>query len=273
MQQERQPDYPRLYSVQGFRYCDLLLAALERAAWQTILECGGKRQRDAALGSTADEATPAKAPSPLRSAGAVQECRAVSQRAAQTLKWGEMGGQGSLLDIALDHLTLGRTALYAGILEGRAGSPLPAADNPTCSDGERRARSDAPYLETARRELDAAVDGLRRANSLDHVPRGLLTRAWLRFLTGARTGPASAQEDLDEAWEIAERGPMKLFLADIHLHRARLFGMQKEEGRMRKYPWESPAADLAAAEKLINSCGYHRRDEELADAKRAILGS
>jgi hypothetical protein len=32
------------------------------------------------------------------------------------------------------------------------------------------------------------------------------------------------------------------------------------------------ADDLAAAEKLINECGYHRRDEELADGKRAILG-
>jgi len=40
-----------------------------------------------------------------------------------------------------------------------------------------------------------------------------------------------------------------------------------------KYPRESPAADLAAAEKLINDCGYHRRDQELADAKQAILGS
>ena len=39
------------------------------------------------------------------------------------------------------------------------------------------------------------------------------------------------------------------------------------------YPWDSPEADLEAAEKLINDCGYHRRDEELADAKRAILGA
>jgi len=37
------------------------------------------------------------------------------------------------------------------------------------------------------------------------------------------------------------------------------------------YPWYSPAADLAAAETLINGCGYHRRDEELADAKAALL--
>jgi hypothetical protein len=62
---------------------------------------------------------------------------------------------------------------------------------------------------------------------------------------------------------------MKLFLADIHLHRARLFGRQKEEGRMQKYPLESPQADLAAARKLIEHCGYGRRKEELEDAEAA----
>src|SRR5436305_15172717 len=78
---------------------------------------------------------------------------------------------------------------------------------------------------------------------------------------------AGARSDLDEAWEIAERGPMRLHMADIHLYRARLFH------GVTPYPWKSPQEDLAAAEKLINECGYHRRDEELADAKRAILGS
>lgn len=69
---------------------------------------------------------------------------------------------------------------------------------------------------------------------------------------------------------------MKLFLADIHLYRARLFGVPltptlSPDGRGSiDYPWESPAADLAAAEKLINDCGYHRRDAELADAKAAL---
>ena len=95
-------------------------------------------------------------------------------------------------------------------------------------------------------------------------PRGLLTRAWLRFLEGKRTGPESAQSDLDEAWEIAERGPMKLFMADIHLHRARLFF------REAQYPWGSPAADLAAARELIEKCGYGRRKEELEDAEAAV---
>jgi hypothetical protein len=58
---------------------------------------------------------------------------------------------------------------------------------------------------------------------------------------------------------------MRLHTADIHIDRARLFF------REALYPWVSPAADLAAAEQLIHQCGYHRRDEELADAKRAIL--
>ena len=95
---------------------------------------------------------------------------------------------------------------------------------------------------------------------------GLLTRAWLRFLEGHRTDPERAQADLDDACEIAERGPMKLFLADIHLHRARLFF------REAKYPWGSPAADLAAARELIEKCGYGRRKEELEDAERVIGG-
>jgi hypothetical protein len=124
--------------------------------------------------------------------------------------------------------------------------------------------------------------------------RGLLTRAWCSFAEASFFAKATkdesahklrsdeqevarlfsrAQEDLDEAWEIAERGPMKLFLAGIHLYRARLFGRMKEEGGRMKYPWESPKADLAAAEKLIDDCGYHRRDEELADAKAVILAT
>ena len=87
-----------------------------------------------------------------------------------------------------------------------------------------------------------------------------------RLISASPPG-CGAQANLDEAWDIAERSPMRLHPADIHLHRARLFFREKS------YPWKSPQDDLAAAEKLIHDCGYHRRDEELADAKRAILGS
>ncbi|MDQ3582724.1 MAG: hypothetical protein M3495_14460, partial [Pseudomonadota bacterium] len=153
----------------------------------------------------------------------------------------ELNKQQWPLDIALDHLTLGRATLYAAILEDTS-------------------------LDPCRAPLQHAVDGLRRAGVQDYLIRGLLTRAWVRSLEGTRTGPESAQTDLDEAWEIVARGPMKLHMADIHLHRARLFFREAE------YPWGSPAADLAAARKLIEKCGYGRRKEELEDAERAIGG-
>jgi hypothetical protein len=234
MQAERQPQNPLLYSLPGFRYCDLLLAGAEREA--------GK-----ARGEAKQEASLAK-------------CRAVSERAAQTLKIAERNHW--LLDIALDHLTLGRAALYAAILESRSRRRESAPPPPASQPG----------LASAATEIDHAVTGIRRAGRQDYLPRAILTRAWLRSLTGRATGPDSAQSDLDEAWEIAERGPMPLFLSDIHLYRARLFFREAE------YPWNKdpdgkprgPEDDLAAAEKLINTCGYHRRDEELADAKDAL---
>lgn len=217
MQAERQSAYPLLYSLGGFRYCDLLLAAVEHAAWRTVL--------------------PTPTGSGVWSEGLAEACRAVSQRAVQTLKIAEHNHW--LLDVALDHLSSGRAALYEAILT--------AAD-------VGRVWSD----------VEQAVAGLRRSGNMDDLPRGLLTRAWLRCLLGARTGPDSAQADLDEAWDIAERGSMRLHLADVHLHRARLFHAATP------YPWDSPRADLAAARKLIEHCGYGRRLEELADAEAAL---
>jgi hypothetical protein len=80
---------------------------------------------------------------------------------------------------------------------------------------------------------------------------------------------------LDEARQIAERGPMRLHLADIHLHRARLFHATSP------YPWNKgpdgkprgPKDDLAAARALIEQCGYWRRKEELEDAEAAAQTS
>jgi Domain of unknown function (DUF4062) len=121
-------------------------------------------------------------------------------------------------------------------------------------------------LQRVQKVMEDAFKGFRVGGREDFFPFIYSTRAWLRCLIGNKAGPESGQSDLDEAWEIAERGSMKLFLADIHLYRARLFF------REQTYPWKSPEDDLAEAEKLINDCGYHRRDEELADAKLTILG-
>jgi hypothetical protein len=219
MQAKSQPGYPLMYSMAGFRYCDLLLTEAERAAWQLLVN----------------------PKSEIRNPKLVESCLAVSERAAQTLKWAER--HLGLLDVALDHLTLGRAALYQTIIE----------------------RSE---IRNPKSEIEEAVSGLRRAGDTTRLPLGLLTRAWLRFLEDDAEG---AQVDLNEAWEIAERGPMELHLADIHLYRARLFHA------VTPYPWDKdeqgkprgPKDDLAAARKLIEQCGYHRRDEELADAEEA----
>lgn len=224
---EWQPEYPLLYSLSGFRYCDLLLSQAEREAWGVgILDFE------------------------FRILDLIDDCRAVSERAETALQI-VLNGSLNLLDIALNHLTLGRAALYSAILE----------------------HSD---IQNSKSNIENSVTGLGRAGQQNYLPLGLLTRAWLRALGGALTGPDSAQEDLDEAWDIASRGSMKLFMADIHLYRARLFGLRNADFGLRieeSYPWESPEHDLAEAERLIKECGYHRRDEELADAKRAILGT
>ena len=263
LQTEAQPDSPHPRSGPGFRCCDLLLTEAERGGWQTMLECAPPQAREARkvrkalqFSGRPDSECIAAAEDTLAQLRAV--CHAVSQRAAHTLSSAEE--ENRLLDIALDHLTLGRAALYEGILEGEAACSPP--------DDPQRNGDAAPHLDTAHRELEAAVDGLRRAVAQHYLPRGLLARAWLRFRQDDAEG---ARADLDEAWEIAERGPMPLFLADIHLYRARLFGTTEQAGRVGKYPWGSPQADLAAAEVLIEHHAYHLRTEELVDAKRFIL--
>ncbi len=130
-----------------------------------------------------------------------------------------------LLDISLDTLTLARTALDAALLDPSS-SPLPSCDS--------------------------AVEGLRQSGNMDFLPRGLLTRAWVRWLKGDEPG---CHADLDEAWEIAEPGPMRLFMADILLTRARLLGDR---------------AALTQARTLIAQCGYGRRQQELADTEAAL---
>lgn len=261
-----QPEYPQLYSVRGFQYCDLLLSDAECAAWKLYLK--GKpgpmylfiarytqikaflREQRVRISwhlshrkivvkrlSPQTGLLPRKPPTSQKwSEGAASEtfmrpiaiCEAVIKRATHTIQIAKRNHW--LLDIALDHLTLARARLYKALLEV-----------------SREWRSAAEHF-------TAAVDGLRAANAMHHLPQALLTRAWLRYLSGDEP---SCRDDLDEAWEIAERGPMPLFQTDIQLYRARLF---------------RDHAALAEARHLIEKHGYHRRDEELADAEEAARG-
>jgi len=229
MQAQRENSSPLLYSQSGFRYCDLLLAAPARAAWT-----GSQRVQVA------------------QKEELVAACRAVAQRAAQTI---EIANRNSwLVDIALDHLTLGRATLYEVLLS--SGSTFSASTS----------------------HLTQAVSGLRRFGAQDFIVRGLLSLAWCSSGEALEHEPHGreqaamecierSQTDLDEAWDIASRGPMPLHMADIHLYRARLFR------EMRPYPWESPEHDLTEARRLIEKHGYWRRKEELEDAEAALRSS
>lgn len=238
MQAANRPSYPSLYSWQGCAYCDLLLAAPERAAWAATLESDYPSPLFSVRELTSYEARRVPMDESDEESPHSKALRAISQRAERMFEW-HVPSDG-LLSIALDHLALGRVALYTSILE-----------------------STNSQLSTAYSQIASAVNGLRHAGQQQHLPLGLLTRAWLRNLNGAHTGSESAQADLDEAWEIAERGPMRLHMADIHLYRARLFH------DVKPYPWKSPQEDLASARKLIEQCGYWRRKAELEDAEAA----
>ena len=130
IQKESQPEFDLLYSLQGFQYCDWLLATAERAAWQAIL-CGtGSR-------SVAEKS------------GEIAQLRlAMKSNGERTtmLAWAKPEVDG-FLDIALDHLTLARVGLFRAILT----HPLP---QPTL---------DLPHVA-------AAVNGLRNAGQLTTFP-------------------------------------------------------------------------------------------------------
>jgi hypothetical protein len=196
-----------LYSLPGFRFCDLLLAGAERAAWR---RCVGSEEQ----------------PFDVQILSVVEPRATTALAIAMRHHW--------VRAVALDSLTLSRVALFRAIVGNAA-------------------------LDSAHRQVEAAVRGLRQAGDAAFLPRGLLTRAWLR---GLQADPAAATADLDEAQQLAERGPMRLHLADVHLYRARLFFREsRDEAR----------EELKKARALIERCGYHRRDEELRDAEALII--
>ena len=226
-QQEWQPEFPLLYSMPGYQYCDLLLSRGRASA-----------ARD---------------------------------RAAETSQWARQ--HLGLLQVTLDTLTLGR-ACHALALQSEAS----AHSAKTTRDNTRGAVT----------RLDEAVEGLRASGNNDHIPRGLLARAAFRRAIGDWDGAA---RDLDEVEEIAEPGPMRLYLCDCALERARLALARREafaplNGLLAPSPpppalpdaaaaaglMEEARVQLDAARKLIAECGYHRRDEELSELDEVVAG-
>lgn len=199
------PQHPKLCSLSGFQYCDLLLSDVERAVWQKIQKLN---VRDL-------------------SAGLIKVCREVEQRARRTLVWETQMRGAPVLDFALHHLSIARARLYSSILD----------DNST---------------DELDREFRRAFEKLSHAGDQEFMVCGLLSRSVCQY---AQSDEKNCQTDLEEAWYIACAGDMRLHMADILLHRARLFR-------------DSEALKQAA--DLIEETGYHRRDEELADARQVM---
>ena len=192
-------------------------------------------------------------------------------RATQTLEIARRNNW--ILFIALDTLTLGRAHRGLALLRPASGpSPEPASVD----------------VDAASARFDEAVAGLRGAGQNGHVARGLIARSAFRRSIGDWGGAA---RDLDEAHEFAEPGPMRLFLCNIALERAQLALARREAfaplgGLAGAHPPPvSPDAAAASAlrdearkqldmaRKLISTCGYHRRDEELAELDAVVAGA
>lgn len=154
----------------------------------------------------------------------IAACRSVMGRVLEPPTHADVS-RHELLNLAFERIILGKSQLICSLLEHSA----------------QGTQSSALHIE-------AAISAMRKSGMLHELHQGLLTRAFF----AAANGPAeNAKPDLDEAEQIAGRGPMKLFLADIHLYRARLFH-------------DKEALKLAA--KLIAECRYGRRKPELEDA-------
>ena len=143
------------------------------------------------------------------------------------------------------------------------------------------------------KHLDEAWAG-RKANILSLVAEGgagksALVNEWLQRMQADNY--RGATHDLDEVGEIADPGPMRLFLCDMALERvrlafARIAAFAPLNGLIDDSPPKPapPGADesaklaeearvnLATARELIESCGYHRRDEELAELEAVLAG-
>ena len=191
-------------------------------------------------------------------------------RAAQTLQRGRT--QNWVLDVALDTLTLARANLALACM------------SITSVHAAETARDDAHAADA---RLHEAIEGLRASCEHVWVARGLLARVAFRRAVGE---PDGAARDLDEVQEIAEPGPMRLFLCDCALERARLALARLEafaplNGLVEPSPppglpdaataaglREEARKQLDAARKLIAECGYHRRDDELSELDDVVAG-
>jgi hypothetical protein len=137
-----------------------------------------------------------------------------------------------------------------------------------------RASHSASDRRSARIWIRRAVEDLRKANYQESVVCALLVQA---DIDACETGEpaaalARAEVGLKEAWDIALRGPLRLFQIDILLARIRIFGVRTSRASSSSYPWGSPADDLEQARGWIEVTGYRRRSLEAEHLLEHLAG-
>lgn len=193
----------------------------------------------------------------LLNQGAYQE---IPKRVRQAIKISKRNGW--LLSIALDRLTLGSALLLRALKE---------------VEGRYR------YFIQAKEFLQQATVGLRKAGVQEYLPRGLFTRATFHR---SQNEFALAWADLEEAREIAERGEMKLHLADYHLEACRLClaehaAVETSRRDVSTVAISTPAGSatdhlsdarqhLATAKEMIEQMGYGRRRPEVEELEKQL---
>lgn len=175
-----------LYSLQGYEYCDLLLAEADRWAWRIKLH------------GIDSPYAPAESQVP----DLVAKCIEVETRAKAALEKLESEGATSLFDQLAAHLSCASAMMVAALL---------------CL---REPRAFSQLIERGRRAAELAVSAARTAGSAKWLTATLLVQARIAVHYGRF---ADAEAELDEAWDIASRANLRLLMADIRLYRTRLF--------------------------------------------------
>ncbi len=140
-----------------------------------------------------------------------------------------------LLDIALDHLSLGRAELLAYEADG---------------SGD---------LAEAEKHLNQAVDGLRKAGQIHEFPAACWPGRRISGSLSSTTAPGAIWTRRCASPPAPACGSIE---CDAHLEFARL---ELAQGNR-----EAARTHLARAAELVAATGYHRRDKDLEELKAAL---
>jgi tetratricopeptide (TPR) repeat protein len=248
LQQERQPGYPRLYSLPGFRYCDLLLGqggtaeVLERA--EQTLEWG--EHGYSLLSKALDQLTLGRA----HLQQAVEETPP-NRPAVSTRRFAPLSGEGQEQARSLSAAEGWLDQAVAGLRASGYQYYLPRAL--LARAALHRHTHD---FTRARQDLQEVFDIAEPSGMRLHLTDWHLEMARLLLTPPS---PALPPQGGQGAEELAQP------LGGVESAPSPLAGEGREGGNSSE-----AAYHIAEAERLINETGYHRRDKELAELQAKL---